>query len=74
MRDPSFTRILAPPPCPAPVPETTPAALLQALRTDLLQEAAPRCGPAIAVLGTCTLLVTTLGLYVALCVAVFAIF
>jgi hypothetical protein len=74
MLDPSCTRILAPPPCPAPVPETTPAALLQALRADLLLEVAPRYGTAIAVVGTCTLLVTTLGLYVALCVAVFAIF
>ena len=41
MIDPSSTRILGPPPCPAPVPETTPAAILAALRTDLLSEAAP---------------------------------
>ena len=74
MLDPSCTRILAPPPCPAPVPETTPGALLKSLQADLLLDVAPRYGPAIAVLGTCTLLVTTLGLYVALCVAVFAIF
>ena len=44
------------PTCPAPVPETTAAAL------------------PMAILGTCTLLVTTLGLYVALCVAIFAVF
>ena len=56
MFDPSTTRILEPPPCPAPVPETTAAAL------------------PMAILGTCTLLVTTLGLYVALCVAIFAVF
>lgn len=58
--------VLPPGPGPAPTPQLSPAALLGTLRAGLLQG-----GPAVSVLVTFTLMVTILGLYVGLCVAIF---
>jgi hypothetical protein len=66
-------RIVGPPPAPAPQAESAVRALFRALQEDLMADGS-RAAPALAVLSTFALLCLTLGLYVTLCVAVFAIF